>query len=73
MNNRDLLSTSEAANYVGTRPHTLEVWRASGRYKLPFLKVGRLVKYRRADLDAWLESRVVNADAPPAALARGRQ
>jgi hypothetical protein len=37
--------------------------RTSGRYKIPFVKVGRLVRYRRADLDAWLTSRTVNADA----------
>jgi excisionase family DNA binding protein len=62
MNRPEFLSTLEAAEYVGTRPHTLEVWRASGRYKIPFVKVGRLVRYRRADLDAWLASRTVNAE-----------
>ena len=66
MTKPDLLSTLEAAEYVGARPHTLEIWRASGRYRIPFVKVGRLVKYRRADLDAWLASRTVNADAAAA-------
>lgn len=55
-----LLSTEEAAEYLGTKPHTLEIWRAVGRYGIPYIKVGRLVKYRRADLDAWLASRMVN-------------
>ena len=47
-----LLSTPEAADYDGTKPHTLECWRTNGRYCISFVKVGRLVKYRRADRDA---------------------
>jgi len=54
-----LLSTSEAAEYLGTTIGTLEVWRCSKRYPLAYIKVGRLVKYRRADLDQFLESRRV--------------
>jgi predicted DNA-binding transcriptional regulator AlpA len=33
------------------------VWRSTGRYNLPFIKIGRNVRYRRADLIAWLEKR----------------
>ncbi len=62
MTKPDLLSTPEAAEYVGSQPHTLEVWRSTGRYRVPFVKIGRLVRYRRADLDAWLKSRTVNAE-----------
>lgn len=69
MSQLTLFSTQEAADYLGTRPHTLEVWRASGRYRIPYLKVGRLVKYRRADLDAWLASRTVHAQAAAEAAA----
>lgn len=53
----DLLSNEQAAEYLGVTPGTLEVWRCNGRYELPFIKVGRLVKYRRRDLEAWLEAR----------------
>jgi excisionase family DNA binding protein len=35
----------------------LSVWRSTGRYNLPFFKIGRKVRYRRADLDAWLAAR----------------
>jgi excisionase family DNA binding protein len=59
MTKPDLLSTPEAAEYIGARPHSLETWRTSGRYRIPFVKVGRLVKYRRTDLDAWLYARTV--------------
>ena len=52
-----LLPPPEAAAYIGVTENTLSVWRCVGRYAIPFIKVGRLVRYRRSDLDAWLESR----------------
>ncbi len=52
-----LLNRIEAAGYLGVLPQTLAVWASTGRYQLPFVKVGRKVYYRRVDLDAWLESR----------------
>jgi len=54
---RDLLDEIEAAQYLTLAPGTLSVWRSTGRYKIPFVKVGRRVRYRRSDLLAWLESR----------------
>jgi excisionase family DNA binding protein len=53
----NLLTTEEAAAYLGIKPRSLEVWRCVGRYGIPFIKVGRLVKYRKADLDAFLAAR----------------
>jgi len=50
-----LLGPAGAAPYIGVQEQTLAVWRSTGRYGLPFIKVGRLVKYRRSDLDAFLE------------------
>jgi hypothetical protein len=54
---RDLLDEKAAAELLDTAPGTLSVWRSTGRYALPFLKVGRKVRYRRSDLLAWLETR----------------
>ena len=56
----DLLTTAEAAEYLGTTVGTMEVWRCVKRYALPYVRVGRLVRYRRADLEAWLASRTVS-------------
>ncbi|WP_300440214.1 helix-turn-helix domain-containing protein [Zoogloea sp.] len=53
----DLLDDKAAATILDVSPGTLSVWRSTGRYALPFLKVGRKVRYRRADLIAWLDSR----------------
>jgi excisionase family DNA binding protein len=55
-----LLSPIEASRYIGVTENTLSVWRCVGRYAIPYIKVGRLVRYRMSDLDAWLESRTLN-------------
>lgn len=54
---RELLDEKQAADYLTVSPGTLAVWRSTGRYNLPFVKVGRRVRYRIADLDAWLDAR----------------
>ncbi|MGZ8907957.1 MAG: helix-turn-helix domain-containing protein [Methylobacter sp.] len=61
--NTDLFNTHQAAEYLGVTISTLEVWRCTKRYNIPFIKVGRLVKYRKSALDAFLESRTVSAEA----------
>jgi hypothetical protein len=53
----DLLSPEQAAAFLDTSPGTLSVWRSTGRYALPFLKIGRKVRYRKGDLLAWMASR----------------
>ncbi len=57
-----LLTRAEAAEYLGLRIQTLAVWAITGRYGLPMVKVGRSVRYRQSDLDAWLESRTVGGE-----------
>lgn len=54
---RELLDEKQAAEHLTVSPGTLSVWRSTGRYHLPFVKVGRMVRYRLSDLDAWLEAR----------------
>lgn len=55
----ELLSRREAAEYLGVTPETLAVWHCTKRYPLPVVKIGRLAKYRKSDLDAFIESRVI--------------
>ena len=59
----DLLSDKEATQYLGLADGTLSVWRSTGRYKIPFIKIGANVRYRRSVLEAWLESRTQKATA----------
>jgi excisionase family DNA binding protein len=56
-----LYTTAQAAEFLGISPGTLEVWRSSKRYLIPFVKVGRLVRYKKESLDAFLEARTVGA------------
>ena len=49
-----LLSRKEAAKYLGLSEQTLAIWKCTKRYDLPCVKIGRLVKYRQVDLDAFI-------------------
>jgi len=55
--------TPEAAAYLGVATNTLEIWRSTGRYDLPFEKVGRHVRYRKSALDAWRAARTHSSTA----------
>lgn len=57
-----LFTPKEAAEYLGVSNDTLSVWRCVGRYDIPFIKVGRLVKYRKSALDAFLDRRTHGAE-----------
>ena len=54
------LDTEAAARYIGLAASTLEKQRCAGG-GVPFVKLGRAVRYRVADLDAYLASRVINS------------
>lgn len=49
-----LLTTAEAARYLGLATSTLNKWRVYG-YGPAFVKLGRAVRYRKDDLDRYLE------------------
>ena len=55
--NKAFLNTPEAAEYLGLQKSTLDAWRCRGGGPR-FVKLGSAVRYRQADLDAWIESRV---------------
>lgn len=55
----NLVDPSKAAERLGTTPSTLAVWRSTGRQKLPYVKVGGLVRYRVEDLDAFITKHLV--------------
>jgi hypothetical protein len=54
-----LFDENAAAAYLDLRPGTLAVWRSTKRYALPYIKCGARVRYRKRDLDAFLEARTV--------------
>ena len=55
-----LLTREQAAAYLGLKPQTLASWVVRHIQGPPFIKVGRSVRYRRTDLDRWLDSQVVS-------------
>lgn len=61
MNNDKLMTPQEVATFIGVSIETLNVWRATRRYRLPYIKVGRLVRYRLTDILAFLETRTRDA------------
>ncbi len=56
---KTLFSPVEAAEYLGIQPNTLAVWRCTARHSLPYVKIGRRVMYRMADLETWAQSRTI--------------
>ncbi|QSA98816.1 helix-turn-helix domain-containing protein [Methylococcus sp. EFPC2] len=57
-----LLTPQQAGEYLGgIAVDTLAVWRSTKRYPLPFIKVGRMVRYRKSDLEAFLAARTQQA------------
>lgn len=60
----NLLTDAQVAQMLGVSTKTLATWRSTGRYALPFLRIGARIRYRRQDVLAWLESRRIGAAAP---------
>lgn len=60
LHGNQLLTTEEAAKTLGLSPSTLCIWRTTKRYPLPYVKVGRMVRYRIEDLEAFLTQRRQN-------------
>ncbi|PKK36787.1 hypothetical protein BWI96_10475 [Siphonobacter sp. SORGH_AS_0500] len=54
----ELMDRKTAAKYLGVAPDTLSVWACTKRYPLKRIKIGRSVRYRRSDLDAFLQERL---------------
>ncbi len=62
---RPLASTPEVAAYVGVPVQTMYVWRNKGMGPRA-LRVGKYLRYRWSDVEAWLEQQ---ADRPGAGAA----
>jgi len=57
MEGERLLTTAQAATILNIAPGTLVIWRCTRRVPGPrFIKIGRAVRYRYADLVAFIEN-----------------
>jgi hypothetical protein len=54
-----LVNEEHAAAILGITPGTLAVWRCTKRYDLNYVRVGRAIRYKIADLERFIESRTV--------------
>lgn len=67
--NDHLINTRQAATVLGLSARTLEHYRTSGGGP-NFIQVSpRCVRYRRADLDAWIDGRIRRSTADEGQLA----
>jgi predicted DNA-binding transcriptional regulator AlpA len=60
-----LIDERAAAEYIGMTTSALRVWRAqtSPRSRTvgpPFVRIGRTIRYRVTDLDAWIAAHLVD-------------
>jgi excisionase family DNA binding protein len=56
----ELLTPEQVAKSLHTTTGVLATWRHTGRYDLPFIKMGRKVLYKADDVQNWLDSRMQN-------------
>ena len=52
-----LLTEAQTAELLGISTATLSAWRSRGTSDLPFVRVGRSVRYRLSDIEAYLANR----------------
>ena len=72
--NEQLLTRAEAAEYL--RASGPRFFMTGDARRIPFAIVSKRALYRRADLDAWLESRLTEVGSAPVAApapAQGRR
>lgn len=61
----EVLTSEQAASYLQLHTQTLHNWRVSGRGP-QYCKIGSAVRYRRADLDAWLATKLISSTSEAA-------
>lgn len=56
----NLLTPAETSAILGVTVGTLQIWRTTHRYPLPYVKSGRLVRYKQEDVQAFIDQRTVS-------------
>ena len=58
-----LMTRKEVAAYLGVQPGTLARWKWAGADAPPCIKIGKSVRYRQSDVEAWLWKRAGVSEA----------
>ncbi len=53
------LTEKEAARRIGVQPNTMSVWRCRGKGGPDYFLAGRNVRYRRQDVDSYIENNLI--------------
>jgi predicted DNA-binding transcriptional regulator AlpA len=56
-----LLTPNQTSEILGVSTQTLAIWRCNKRYNLSYVKVGRYVRYRYADIQSFIDAQTVVA------------
>jgi predicted DNA-binding transcriptional regulator AlpA len=56
--NTNTLTPHNAARYLGISEAALRLWRSEGKGPRHFKAGEKLIRYRKVDLDGWIESRL---------------
>lgn len=59
----NLMSIQQTAEYLGLSVGTIYQWRS--QHKIPYIKVGRKVRFRKEQLEQWLAERTVQVGLKP--------
>lgn len=59
MENEQLLNVEQVAEYLQVNRSTIYDWAQKG--KLPAIKLGQIWRFRRSELDTWLEAHKVES------------
>jgi PTS system nitrogen regulatory IIA component len=65
MAEEQLMSVEEMAQYLNVNISTVYMWSQKGQ--MPAMKVGKMWRYRRSDIDAWLDANRTPRIEPEAA------
>jgi len=54
-----LVNTLDASKLLSIPASTLIKWRSTGEVRLPYVRIGRLIKYRTSNLKEFIESHTI--------------
>jgi excisionase family DNA binding protein len=57
----ELKTTDELAKKLKIKPKTLSEWLSAGKGP-PFIRLGKVIRYRESDIKAWLDSQSENVE-----------
>lgn len=56
-----MLNQNQAARRLGVAKATLAKWRSLGHPNIPYIKLGRCIRYKSTDLDTYITKHTVNS------------